>query len=115
PFTWFRAPFVNSACGVGRLLGRIGQLRAESRRLLRLAERVVRRHQVLPCVYQPAHSPIGPLREYLVASECLSHRLCVTMLAQQRPAQFDSRNASVQMLGSLSLCEDADRLSKQRL
>src|SRR5256886_5848032 len=37
------------------------------------------------------------------------------MLAQQRPAQFDPRNASVQMLGSLSLCEDADRLSKQRL
>src|SRR2546425_13377150 len=37
------------------------------------------------------------------------------MLAQQSPAQLDPRNASVQMLGSLSLCEDADRLSKQRL
>src|SRR5439155_8668217 len=81
----------------------------------RLLERVVRHHQVLSCVHQPAHSPIGPLREYLVACERLSHRFRVAALAQQRPAQFDPRNASVQVLGSLTLREAFYRLAVQRL
>jgi hypothetical protein len=44
-----------------------------------------------------------------------TYRFRVAALAQQRPAQFDPRNASVQLLGSLSLREDFDRLPVQRL
>src|SRR5207248_2060741 len=96
------------ACCIGKLSPKLG-------RLVRLPERIVGCHQIFARIHQPAHARISLLGQDLVPGERLSHRFPVAALAQQRATQFDPRNAGVQVLGSLTLREDFDRLPVQRL
>src|SRR6188508_34680 len=95
------------------LRGRVGDLRAEPRGLLRMAQRVVVRDEVAAGGTQVAHARAHLRAEDLVAGQALHRTLREAALTQQRAAELDAGDASVHVARTLGLGEAADRLAEQ--